>query len=329
MISFNISKMFWEIIFSFILTVGIAKFFIPYLRKFKLGQNIREDGPQSHLSKSGTPTMGGIFFVTAIIITTIIFGNFSKEIVAVMIGMLGFTLIGFLDDFFKLIMKRSLGLTEKQKLLIQIVISIVVIFYVQKFVGVDITKHRIPFTNKYLNFGFLSYPILVFIMVGTANATNLTDGLDGLSSSVSIPVFTFLGVIAISSSISVARFSFIFASALMGFLIFNAFPARVFMGDTGSMALGGAISTICILNGTSLFLPIIGGIYMIEVLSVIIQVVSYKTRNKKRVFLMSPIHHHYELKGFKEPQIVAAFSFISFMLSLLTAYGYYYNVFMG
>lgn len=326
MILDNISIIFWEIVFSFLITVVISKLAIPYLRKFKLGQNIREDGPQSHLSKSGTPTMGGIFFVLSILITTIIFGNFSKEIFAVIAGMLGFTLIGFLDDFFKLIMKRSLGLTEKQKLLIQIVISIAVIYYIQRVVGIDFSKQRIPFTNKFINFGFLTYPILVFIMVGTANATNLTDGLDGLSSSVSIPVFIFLGLIASFSLFSITRFSFVFASALMGFLLFNSYPARVFMGDTGSMALGGAISTICILLNINLYLVFIGGIYVIEVLSVIIQVISYKTRNKKRVFLMSPIHHHYELKGYKEPQIVTAFSVISTLLAFLTFYGYYINL---
>lgn len=326
MIFNEISKMLCEFLFTFVLTVIIAKFSIPFLRKFKLGQNIREDGPQSHLSKSGTPTMGGIFFVISILITTLVFRNFSKEVVAVVLGMMGFTFIGFLDDFFKLIMKRSLGLTEKQKLLIQIVISIVVIYYIQHFVGINVAKQIIPFTNRYVDFKFLVYPILVFVMVGTSNATNLTDGLDGLSSSVSIPVFIFLGIISLVTSLNVARFSFIFASALMGFVIFNAYPANVFMGDTGSMALGGAISTICILTGTVLYLPIIGGIYVIEVLSVIIQVISYKTRNKKRVFLMSPIHHHYELKGYKEPQIVTAFSVISFMLSLITAYGFLMNL---
>lgn len=322
----GISKVVYEFLFAFILTVIIAKFSIPFLRKFKLGQNIREDGPQSHLSKSGTPTMGGIFFVISILVTTILFWNFSKGVFAVILGMLGFTFIGFIDDFFKLIMKRSLGLTEKQKLLIQIAISIVVILFIQLVVGIDIAKQRIPFTSKYVNFGIFAYPILVFVMVGTSNATNLTDGLDGLSSSVSIPVFIFLGIMSSLTSINVARFSFVFAASLMGFVIFNAFPASVFMGDTGSMALGGAISTICILNGTIFYLPIIGGIYVIEVLSVIIQVVSYKIRNKKRVFLMSPIHHHYELKGYKEPQIVTAFSVISFMLSLITAYGYFINL---
>lgn len=310
----------WSILFSFFLTVFIAKMSIPYLRKFKLGQNIRDDGPQSHLSKAGTPTMGGIFFVVAIIITTICLGNFSKEVFAVLIGMLGFTFIGFLDDFFKLIMKRSLGLTEIQKLIIQFIISIVVIVFIEKVVGVDLRYQLIPFVKGAVNFGWFIYPILIFVMVGTANATNLTDGLDGLSSSVSIPVFLGLAVISFFKYPSVSVFSLVFMASLMGFVMFNSYPARVFMGDTGSMALGGVIASICILNGMIFYLPIIGGIYVMEALSVIIQVVSYKTRNKKRVFLMSPIHHHYELKGYKEPQIVTSFAVISGILSIIAVY---------
>lgn len=313
----------WSVLVSFFLTVIIAKYSIPYLRKFKLGQNIRDDGPQSHLSKAGTPTMGGVFFVVAIILTTFCLGNFSREVFSVLIGMLGFTFIGFLDDFFKLIMKRSLGLTEIQKLIIQFVISIVVIIFIELVVGTDLTYQLVPFVKNPVHFGWIIYPIVIFVMIGTANATNLTDGLDGLSSSVSIPVFLGLAVISSSRYPSVGVFSLVFMASLMGFVLFNSYPARVFMGDTGSMALGGAIATICILNGMIFYLPIIGGIYVIEALSVIIQVVSYKTRNKKRVFLMSPIHHHYELKGYKEPQIVTAFAVISGILSIIAVNLFY------
>ena len=313
----------WSVLVSFFLTAIIAKYSIPYLRKFKLGQNIRDDGPQSHLSKAGTPTMGGVFFVMAIILTTFCLGNFSREVFSVLIGMLGFTFIGFLDDFFKLVMKRSLGLTEIQKLIIQFVISIVVIIFIELVVGTDLTYQLVPFVKNPVHFGWIIYPIVIFVMIGTANATNLTDGLDGLSSSVSIPVFLGLAVISSSRYPSVGVFSLVFMASLMGFVLFNSYPARVFMGDTGSMALGGAIATICILNGMIFYLPIIGGIYVIEALSVIIQVVSYKTRNKKRVFLMSPIHHHYELKGYKEPQIVTAFAVISGILSIIAVNLFY------
>ena len=313
----------WSVLVSFFLTVIIAKYSIPYLRKFKLGQNIRDDGPKSHLSKAGTPTMGGVFFVVAIILTTFCLGNFSREVFSVLIGMLGFTFIGFLDDFFKLVMKRSLGLTEIQKLIIQFVISIVVIIFIELVVGTDLTYQLVPFVKNPVHFGWIIYPIVIFVMIGTANATNLTDGLDGLSSSVSIPVFLGLAVISSSRYPSVGVFSLVFMASLMGFVLFNSYPARVFMGDTGSMALGGAIATICILNGMIFYLPIIGGIYVIEALSVIIQVVSYKTRNKKRVFLMSPIHHHYELKGYKEPQIVTAFAVISGILSIIAVNLFY------
>ena len=276
-------------LFSFFLTVLIAKYSIPYLRKFKLGQNIRDDGPKSHLSKAGTPTMGGIFFVLSIVITNLIFRNFSKQILAIFIGMIGFSSIGFLDDFFKLIMKRSLGLNEKQKLIIQFFISIVLIVYLEKVLKLNLMIQKIPFLQQDINFGYFIYPILVFVMLAVSNATNLTDGLDGLSSSVSIPVFLSLGVINLFKHPQISIFSFIFMASLMGFVMFNSYPARVFMGDTGSMALGGAIATICIIDSMTFYLPIIGFIYMIETLSVIIQVISYKTRNKKRVFLMSPI----------------------------------------
>ncbi|KXB46108.1 phospho-N-acetylmuramoyl-pentapeptide-transferase [Tissierellia bacterium KA00581] len=310
-------------LFSFFLTVLIAKYSIPYLRKFKLGQNIRDDGPKSHLSKAGTPTMGGIFFVLSIVITNLIFRNFSKQILAIFIGMIGFSSIGFLDDFFKLIMKRSLGLNEKQKLIIQFFISIVLIVYLEKVLKLNLMIQKIPFLQQDINFGYFIYPILVFVMLAVSNATNLTDGLDGLSSSVSIPVFLSLGVINLFKHPQISIFSFIFMASLMGFVMFNSYPARVFMGDTGSMALGGAIATICIIDSMTFYLPIIGFIYMIETLSVIIQVISYKTRNKKRVFLMSPIHHHYELKGYKEPQIVTAFAVISCIFSFITVYLYF------
>lgn len=313
----------WSFLFSFFLTVLIAKYSIPYLRKFKLGQNIRDDGPKSHLSKAGTPTMGGIFFVLSIVITNLIFRNFSKQILAVFIGMIGFSSIGFLDDFFKLIMKRSLGLNEKQKLIIQFFISIVLIVYLEKVLKLNLMIQKIPFLQQDINFGYFIYPILVFVMLAVSNATNLTDGLDGLSSSVSIPVFLSLGVINLFRHPQISIFSFIFMASLMGFVMFNSYPARVFMGDTGSMALGGAIATICIIDSMTFYLPIIGFIYMIETLSVIIQVISYKTRNKKRVFLMSPIHHHYELKGYKEPQIVTAFAVISCIFSFITVYLYF------
>ena len=310
-------------LFSFFLTVLIAKYSIPYLRKFKLGQNIRDDGPKSHLSKAGTPTMGGIFFVLSIVITNLIFRNFSKQILAVFIGMIGFSSIGFLDDFFKLIMKRSLGLKKKKKLIIQFFISIVLIVYLEKVLKLNLMIQKIPFLQQDINFGYFIYPILVFVMLAVSNATNLTDGLDGLSSSVSIPVFLSLGVINLFKHPQISIFSFIFMASLMGFVMFNSYPARVFMGDTGSMALGGAIATICIIDSMTFYLPIIGFIYMIETLSVIIQVISYKTRNKKRVFLMSPIHHHYELKGYKEPQIVTAFAVISCIFSFITVYLYF------
>ena len=308
----------WSILFSFFLTIIIAKYSIPYLRKFKLGQNIRDDGPQSHLSKAGTPTMGGIFFVIAIILTTFCLGNFSKEVFAVLIGMLGFTLIGFLDDFFKLVMKRSLGLTEIQKLIIQFIISIVVILFIEKVVGTDLRYQLIPFVKGAVNFGWIIYPILIFVMIGTANATNLTDGLDGLSSSVSIPVFLGLGLISFSRFPGVGVFSLAFMASLMGFVMFNSYPARVFMGDTGSLALGGFVVAMAIQTGTALYIPLFAFVYFMEVLSVIMQVTYFKMTHGKRIFKMAPIHHHFELLGWSETQVVTIFTIITILACFIT-----------
>lgn len=302
---------------SIIVSLIIGKYVIKILKRAKVGQSIRDDGPKSHYSKAGTPTMGGIIFIISTLLVLLIFGGYSFENIIVIIGMLGFGLVGFIDDFFKLVLKRSLGLTEKQKLLFQIIISVVLIYLMSKING-NIGNIIIPFTKTKINLGILTYPILVFIMLGTVNATNITDGLDGLAASVTVPVFITLTIISSYFKSDISLFSIIFAGSLIGFLAYNSNPASVFMGDTGSMAIGGALVTICIMFNMPLHLIIIGGVYVMETMSVIIQTISYKTRNKKRVFLMSPIHHHYELKGYKEPKIVAAFTILSIILSIIT-----------
>lgn len=303
---------------AIILSILLGKIIIKQLQKAKIGQSIRDDGPQSHLAKAGTPTMGGIIFVISTIITLLLFGKINSTIGVIILGMVGFGGIGFIDDFMKLIMKRSLGLTEKQKLVLQLIVSILLIIVASKVMDNSIQTFIIPFIHTEVNLGILAYPILVFIMVGVANATNLTDGLDGLATSVTIPVFIALIIIGTLKSADISTFSAIFVGSLIGFLVYNSNPASVFMGDVGSMAIGGALVAITTLLNMNIYLIILGGIYMVEVLSVIIQTISYRTRNGKRVFLMSPIHHHFELKGHKEQKIVSTFMVISIILSIIT-----------
>lgn len=317
----DIFKLLTMLLVSMLISIAIGKYIIKILVKAKIGQSIRDDGPKAHLLKQGTPTMGGIIFIISTLIALFIFKGYSHENILIIVSMLGFGLVGFVDDFFKLVMKRSLGLTEIQKIIFQIIMSFGLIYLASKVSARPISMIKIPFTTKELNLGILTYPILTFIMIGTVNATNITDGLDGLATSVSIPVFMALAIIGVLKDSSMAVFSTIFVGSLIGFLIYNSNPASVFMGDTGSMAIGGALVMMALILNAPLYLVILGGVYVIETMSVIIQVISYKTRNKKRVFLMSPIHHHYELKGYKEPKIVAAFTALSIVFSILTVFG--------
>lgn len=317
----DIFKLLTMLLVSMLISIAIGKYIIKILVKAKIGQSIRDDGPKAHLLKQGTPTMGGIIFIISTLIALFIFKGYSHENILIIVSMLGFGLVGFVDDFFKLVMKRSLGLTEIQKIIFQIIMSFGLIYLASKVSSRPISMIKIPFTTKELNLGILTYPILTFIMIGTVNATNITDGLDGLATSVSIPVFMALAIIGVLKDSSMVVFSTIFVGSLIGFLIYNSNPASVFMGDTGSMAIGGALVMMALILNAPLYLVILGGVYVIETMSVIIQVISYKTRNKKRVFLMSPIHHHYELKGYKEPKIVAAFTALSIVFSILTVFG--------
>lgn len=317
----DIFRLLTMLLVSMLISIAIGKYIIKILVRAKIGQSIRDDGPKAHLLKQGTPTMGGIIFIISTLIALFIFKGYTHENILIIVSMLGFGLVGFVDDFFKLVMKRSLGLTEIQKIIFQIIMSFGLIYLASKVSARPISMIKIPFTTKELNLGILTYPILTFIMIGTVNATNITDGLDGLATSVSIPVFMALAIIGVLKDSSMAVFSTIFVGSLIGFLIYNSNPASVFMGDTGSMAIGGALVMMALILNAPLYLVILGGVYVIETMSVIIQVISYKTRNKKRVFLMSPIHHHYELKGYKEPKIVAAFTALSIVFSILTVFG--------
>lgn len=305
------------IVISILLSIGLGLVILPILKRKKIGQNIREVGPKSHLKKAGTPTMGGIIYIIAALILSLIFLPFdSLEVWIVILSTIGFGAIGFIDDFRKLILKQSEGLSPRGKIILQFGLALIisVLAYIND--KDSIGSLLIPFTNTSISLGIIGIPLMIFIIVGTTNATNLTDGLDGLLATVSLPVFITLAIIGKGTNNEI--FSYIMLGSLLGFLIFNSNPAAVFMGDTGSMAIGGAIVAMAINLKIPLYLIIFGGIYVLETLSVIIQVTSYRHRNKKRVFLMTPIHHHYELKGYKEQKIVVAFAVVSVIFCMIT-----------
>ena len=301
---------------SIISSIVLGYAIIPILKNMKVGQNIRKEGPKSHYQKAGTPTMGGIIFIIAAFLITLIFVPFDLSTLILLLSTIGFGAIGFVDDFRKLVLKQSEGLKPKEKIVLQFSLAIIITILTFVYNKESVTMMTIPFSNYQLPVSFLGFPILIFIIVGTTNAVNLTDGLDGLAASVSIPVF--LSLFLLTSKDTSRMFSVIMFGVLLGFLFFNSNPASVFMGDTGSMAIGGAVVALAIIEEIPIYLVIFGGVYVVETLSVIIQVYSYKHRNKKRVFLMTPIHHHFELKGCKEPKIVTAFTIVSVVLCLIT-----------
>lgn len=299
------------LVFSLIL----GPIIIPMLHKLKFGQNIRKDGPQSHMKKAGTPTIGGLIFLISITLVMIVMRyKFTSEGMIVLYGTLAFGLIGFLDDILKIIHKDNEGLKSGQKFILQIVFSIALAYYGYKFVGTSIS---IPFADFAIDLKWIYIPFVIFYYAAITNAVNLTDGLDGLATSVSALVFTFFSILAFNMGhYSVAVFAIALVGALIGFLKFNAYKASVFMGDTGSLALGGALATIMMVLKTPLVVLIVGGIYVAETLSVVIQVTSFKLTGK-RVFKMAPLHHHFEQCGWSEVKIVTVFSIITLILCII------------
>lgn len=313
---------FFTILMGFLITVLLSPVFIPFLRRLKFGQSIREEGPKSHQKKTGTPTMGGVMILISITITTLVMtGKFSQpsvETYLLLFVTLGFGLLGFMDDFIKVVMKRNLGLTSKQKLLGQIIISVIFYFIFKQ--SEFSTEISIPLTDISFDLGWGYALFIIFWMVGFSNAVNLTDGLDGLVSGTAAIAFGAFAVLAWSQSqYELSIFSVAVVGSVLGFLVFNAHPAKVFMGDTGSLALGGAIATVAILAKLEIILIIIGGIFVIETLSVILQVISFKTTGK-RIFRMSPLHHHYELIGWSEWRVVVTFWTVGLLFAILGIY---------
>ena len=325
----NYTQIIITLFVSFFLAALSGPLIIPLLRRIKAGQSIREEGPESHFSKAGTPTIGGIIIILSTIIAALIIGGSSSEMWILIFSLLVFGAIGFVDDFIKVVLKRNLGLRAYQKIIMQFLAALLlVLFHLQTsgstFVLVPFIKESIQIGGfiipEYLDLGGFYIPFMIFVIIATVNSVNLTDGLDGLASGVSAVVAVFFALLATSLGfIEAGIFSGAIAGACLGFLIFNANPAKVFMGDTGSLALGGGIVAVAVLTESVLLIPIVGGIFFIESLSVIIQVISFKLTGK-RVFKMSPIHHHFEMSGWQETKVVTVFWTATTMLAVFAVF---------
>ena len=300
---------------SLVIALIIGPIIIPILHKLKFGQNIREDGPRSHLKKAGTPTIGALIFMISTLVTMfIMINNYSDESMIAFYAFLAFGFIGFLDDLLKIVQKKNLGLRAWQKMILILIVSGALAYYGGSKLGTSII---FPIFNFNWDLGVLYIPFIIIYFAAVTNAVNLTDGLDGLASSITILVLTFFTIISIYlGHINLGIFCVTLIGGLLGFLKFNAYPAKVFMGDTGSLALGGAVGAIAMMLKLELVVIIVGFIYLIETLSVIIQVTSFKLTGK-RVFKMAPIHHHFEKLGWSEVKIVSTFSIITAVLCFI------------
>ena len=305
------------VLIAFVISVALGPVIIPWLRRLKMGQTERVDGVQSHLKKAGTPTMGGVIFLIAVAVTSLFYVKDYPKIIPVLFLTMAFGIIGFLDDYLKVVLKRSDGLLPWQKFLLQVVVTGIFAFYILNYTDVSLTM-RIPFwPEHYLNLGWLAVPLMFFAVIGTVNGVNFTDGLDGLASSVTVIVAVFFTVVSIGTSSGIEPITCAVVGGLMGFFLFNVYPAQVFMGDTGSLALGGFVAGAAYMMQMPLFIILVGLIYLVEVLSVIMQVTYFKATHGKRIFKMAPIHHHFELCGWSETRVVAVFTIVTTILCLI------------
>lgn len=307
------------VLLAFAISAILGPFLIPWLRKLKIGNTEREE-LESHQKKNGTPTMGGIMILIAIIVVALVFAKDYPKVIPILFVTVGFGIIGFLDDYLKVVLRRSDGLLAWQKMLCQLVVTaIFAVYLIKADIGLGML---IPFTSgKYLELGWFAIIILFPAMIGTVNGVNFTDGLDGLASSVTVLVATFFSVVAIGTNAGIAPITCAVVGALLGFLLFNVYPAKVFMGDTGSLALGGFVASTAYMLQMPIFILIVGLIYWVEILSVMIQVTYFKKTGGKRIFKMAPIHHHFELCGWSETRVVAVFSIITAILCLVAFIG--------
>lgn len=313
------------VLISFAISAILGPIVIPFLKRLKVGQTERKE-LESHLKKNGTPTMGGLMILASIIITSLFYVKDYPRIIPILFMTVGFGVIGFLDDYLKVVLRRSDGLLPWQKMILQFVVTTVFAVYMVRYSGIELTM-LIPFSGgKYLNIGWLAIPLLYFAVIGTVNGVNFTDGVDGLVSSVTIMVATFFSVVTIGTNAGIAPITCAVAGALLGFLLFNVYPASVFMGDTGSLALGGFVVATAYMLQMPLYILIVGLIYLAEVISVMVQVTYFKYTKKKtgvgkRIFRMAPLHHHFELGGWSETRVVAVFAIVTALLCMLALLG--------
>ena len=313
------------VLISFAISAILGPIVIPFLKRLKVGQTERKE-LESHLKKNGTPTMGGLMILASIIITSLFYVKDYPRIIPILFMTVGFGVIGFLDDYLKVVLRRSDGLLPWQKMILQFIVTTVFAVYMVRYSGIELTM-LIPFSGgKYLNIGWLAIPLLYFAVIGTVNGVNFTDGVDGLVSSVTIMVATFFSVVAIGMNAGIAPITCAVAGALLGFLLFNVYPASVFMGDTGSLALGGFVVATAYMLQMPLYILIVGLIYLAEVISVMVQVTYFKYTKKKtgvgkRIFRMAPLHHHFELGGWSETRVVAVFAIVTALLCMLALLG--------
>ncbi|MCI9307608.1 MAG: phospho-N-acetylmuramoyl-pentapeptide-transferase [Lachnospiraceae bacterium] len=305
------------VLISFAISAALGPVVIPLLRRLKFGQTVREEGPKSHLKKTGTPTMGGLIILAGIVITSLLYVKDYPEIIPILFVTVGFGIIGFLDDYIKIVLHRSEGLTPGQKMLGQILVTGVFVYYYYNLTEGDMAM-LIPFwPEHYLHIGWLAVPVAFLAIIGTVNGANFTDGLDGLASSVTVLIATFFTVVAFGTNSGISPITCAVVGSLMGFLLFNVYPASVFMGDTGSLALGGFVASTAYMLKMPVFILIVALIYWVEILSVMIQVTYFKMTGGKRIFRMAPIHHHFELGGWSETRVVAVFSIVTAVLCLI------------
>ncbi len=316
------------VLMAFAISVVLCPIIIPFLKKMKFGQYVRDNGPRAHLKKAGTPTMGGLIILACTIITSLMYARGNSEILPVLFATAGFGMVGFLDDYIKVVLKRSLGLTPLQKIVLQAVIAGIFVYYYLVKLNYK-PEFLVPFTGGIENGYYISMPLplfivfVYFVMLGTVNGTNFTDGLDGLASSVTLLIAIFFTIVASGMESGITPVTASVAGSLMGFLLYNVYPASVFMGDTGSLALGGFVSSAALMLKLPAFIIIAGAVYLIEVLSVIIQVVYFKISGGKRFFKMAPIHHHFEQCGFTETKVVTVFSVFTAAMCVLSLIALY------
>lgn len=314
---FDLYSAIYAILIAFLINIILCPIVIPFLSKLKFGQNVRDDGPKSHFIKSGTPTMGGVMILISLIVTSLIFINHNKDSIMVLFVTIGYGIIGFVDDYIKVVKKRSLGLKAYQKIIAQLIITLIFLYYIYEYTDIN-TAVLIPFTDgKVIELGVLFIPFFFVVVIGTVNSVNLTDGLDGLASGVTVIVSLFFLFNAWASKNPLLPIIGASVGSLLGFLLFNTYPAKVFMGDTGSLALGGFVASVAILMKLPILLVIVGIIYVLESISVILQVGYFKLSKGKRLFKMAPLHHHFEQCGWNEVKVVAVFYIITAIACLV------------